>query len=1107
MIQPVKKVIRASAGTGKTYRLSLEFIGLLLQYRPFGLHFSEILVITFTKKATAEIRERIFEHIHAILQGDDSGRELRANIESFFNITISADDLTALRDIYVDMLTNKHLVQISTIDSFTNSIFKTIITPYLGLTDYVVQPAIDDDVKDELYRSILQDEHKLALFRSFFERSELRTIHDYENFVESVIRNRWAYHLIKTAETTRPFVTATSAEERLEAFQSAFSDFAQTLQQYLNQEHADKSVKEVLNNDYALLILNALDQPQIGDISTGFIKIVSNVEELRKNASLLLDDQKNIWNGSKLLRKKSDSDIKEDLLAKLERARLLLADYLFAELLLSEEADLFQIIEHVLNKYDELKFRDKVFTHDDVSYYTFKYLYDPELSLIDGDFVSNSFYEYLSTYTRFVLIDEFQDTSIIQYKILLPIVREVISGAGIKEYGGAIVVGDEKQSIYGWRGGERDLLLNMPAVMHGASELTLDTSYRSDENIISFVNMVFAHPSLHESLREQNIEWPYTPIHAFKKNGAGYVELVLRNIAYGSDSNNQIASAEEAVREFLQHSLQSPMYKDRIRSGKTAILARRNADLDIFAAALDELKIPYMLESSNSILQHRAIKPIFLFLQFFVYHEWMDLLAFLRSDIVLVQAHHLKDILLAYRDNRQDTSNVAGILQSCTHIPEVAKFLPFWQGLADVDPFIIVQRVIEEYNITGHFSQESDVKNINHFLMLIAEFIANNRDYPKSLKGLLDFFRDKGDNETFKQVGLDDTNAITLMTIHKSKGLEFDTVFLYWQLSGGSGRSFREMRPYIEYDAGYTSVNNYLLTFNYDGLVSKSSQRAFTDAVDRREAIEELNNFYVALTRAKSNLYLCFTYRKKDGFAALLNDKKTEKGIPLLFAEHLFGIFQNNYNSIQYDENRDVGYVGEVVGTVKNIPSAAAQELFYLRDYLDTDRSGTAVIDEEQIAREEHVDFKTVFLQNNAVEIGNLVHHYLSFIKTATAEEKERARGKTRSFYGTLIPLPEIEKILIIVNAFIDAHPDVFSPHWTHIYTEFTLFDQHGREQRIDRFMVNEENKTIEIIDYKTGHILEPEQIESYINIIQFLPLVKKEGYSVSGRFLEIDVR
>jgi ATP-dependent exoDNAse (exonuclease V) beta subunit len=1109
MIQPVKKVIRASAGTGKTYRLSLEFIGLLLQYRKVGIHFSEILVITFTKKATAEIRERIFEHMYHILKNDKNGQELRSNIESFFSIRITEDDLAALKEIYIDMLTNKHLVQISTIDSFTNNIFKTIISPYLGMTDYIVQPSIDDDVKDELYRSILQDENTLSVFRSFFERSELRTINDYERFIESVIRHRWAFHLIKSSNAERPFEqTDETTQELLTAFQGAFEEFAHTFQNHLNQDYPEKPARDVLNKDYYNLLSTISPNLTLAEIASVFVKITGDSEYVKKYYDLLLAEKTNIWNGSKVLRKKTDAELKEKLLAQLEKTRILLADYIFADLLLHEESDLFHIIEHVLNKYDDLKFRDKVFTHDDVSYYTFKYLYDPELSLIDGDFVSNSFYEYLSTYTRFVLIDEFQDTSIIQYKILLPIVREVISGAGVKDYGGAIVVGDEKQSIYGWRGGERDLLLNMPAVLHDADELTLDTSYRSDENIITFVNEVFAHPSLHTSLHEQQIEWPYTPINAAKKNGAGYVELFLRNTARGKESSNQIATPEEAVREFLQHTLQSPMYKDNIQSGNVAILARRNADLDIFAAALDELKIPYMLESSNSILEHRAIKPIYFFLQFLIYNEWTDLLSFCRSDIVLIDTPQLKEILLTVRDSERASWDVFGILHSCAHIPEVHKFITVWQSVMhDTDPFSIVQKLIEAYNIPGHFSQESDYKNINRFLTLISDFMANNRDYSHSLKGLLDFCRDEKDSDTFKQVGLDDANAITLMTVHKSKGLEFDTVFLYWQLSGGSGRSSREMRPYLDYDAGYTQVTNYALTFNFDNIIKHSSQRAFVENVERREAIEELNNFYVALTRAKSNLYLCFTYKKSKGFAELLNDKKTEKGIPLLFAEHVLGLFQNKYHYVHYDENRDVGNMGEVAGASKQNASAPADDLSYLKEYLNPDRSTMAIIDEEQVEREEHVDFKTVFLENNVVEIGNVVHYYLSFIKTATEAEKSLARKKTRSFYGTLIPVRDIENILDKVDIFISNHPDIFSRRWTHIYTEFTLFDQNGREQRIDRFMVDEERKIVEIIDYKTGHILEPEQIDTYIDIIQALPLVKKEGYNVTGQFLEIDVK
>ena len=95
----IQKVIRASAGTGKTYRLSLEYIGLLIKFRTYRIHFSEILVITFTKKATAEIRENIFSHIREIIEQTPKGKELIANLKTLLNLDIKSEDIHYLQNI------------------------------------------------------------------------------------------------------------------------------------------------------------------------------------------------------------------------------------------------------------------------------------------------------------------------------------------------------------------------------------------------------------------------------------------------------------------------------------------------------------------------------------------------------------------------------------------------------------------------------------------------------------------------------------------------------------------------------------------------------------------------------------------------------------------------------------------------------------------------------------------------------------------------------------------------------------------------------------------------------------------------------------------------
>ena len=118
MIKIEKIVLKASAGTGKTYRLSLEYLSSLLN----GELYDEILVVTFTKKATEEIKVRIFEHIKEILDNTDTGKELIENIKNINNNIII--DLDKLELIYKEMLINKDKIKIYTIDGFTNIIFK-----------------------------------------------------------------------------------------------------------------------------------------------------------------------------------------------------------------------------------------------------------------------------------------------------------------------------------------------------------------------------------------------------------------------------------------------------------------------------------------------------------------------------------------------------------------------------------------------------------------------------------------------------------------------------------------------------------------------------------------------------------------------------------------------------------------------------------------------------------------------------------------------------------------------------------------------------------------------------------------------------------------------
>ncbi len=789
---------------------------------------------------------------------------------------------------------------------------------------------------------------------------------------------------------------------------------------------------------------------------------------------------------------------------------------MFYSELIPEEKEIQTIAGAVYKKYDEIKFRDKKFTHNDISYYTFKYLYDPELSLIDSFSVTNAFYEYLSTQIRFILIDEFQDTSMIQFKICLPIINEVTSGLGVKEYGGVIVVGDEKQSIYGWRGGERDLLLTMPSLLNDYFQHFLDTSFRSDRIIINFINEIFSNPVLQKKLEPVN--WPYEKVKASKNTGSGYIQFIARNFSNTADESNDISQVEEAIREFVLYTIVPLITENIIDVKKSAILARRNSDLSNIAAVLDEMGIDYILESSSSVLHHRAIKPIIYLFEFLVYRDLFDLLKFFRSDLVLMDSGELKQILEWHKNNNKGEYSTDLLFDDLIQINAVHKVVSLLHNTENTVPgnnsdmfntnlLLFTQNVIREYNLTNLFNQENDLLNINLFLEIIADFENSNRDYPKSLKGFLDYCEDNEQNESFQQLGLDEYNAINLLTIHKAKGLEFESVFLFWNLSAYKGGSSGSLNYYLKYFKNFTGLQNYILNYNYEHIIPYCSSKELKTDADNREIIEELNNIYVALTRAKTNLYINFAYKKKGGLIKLFDDLMNSETIQaeqiILYATYHF--FKQK-NLLHHENNfKSSGTIGHPGKTQQKTLHSSAKDYSFLNKYIDFDNSKYLKLDEDRLKRDEYINFSSVYLKDRDIDKGNIIHYFLSFIKYGSKEEIVFASQKTIGYFGNLIPENTIQELLKQVTEYLKNNlTGYFSDKWDRVFTEYTLFSPAGKELRLDRLMIDQNNKEIIIIDYKTGEYYEQEQMYEYLDAVNSLPIVKKGDYKVIGNFVEI---
>ena len=179
-------ILKASAGTGKTYRLSLEYVASLC----CGNDFKDILVMTFTKKATAEIKDRILKFLKQLKENGKEAKELRENILKLYpEIDFNQ---SKIEKIYEEVVQNRDKLRIYTIDAFTNLIFKKAIAPYLKIYSYEI---IDEEENKKTIFKILDKlftiKEDFAKFKEFLKDNTERDIDNYIDLIDKLLSHRW----------------------------------------------------------------------------------------------------------------------------------------------------------------------------------------------------------------------------------------------------------------------------------------------------------------------------------------------------------------------------------------------------------------------------------------------------------------------------------------------------------------------------------------------------------------------------------------------------------------------------------------------------------------------------------------------------------------------------------------------------------------------------------------------------------------------------------------------------------------------------------------------------------------------------------------------------
>lgn len=1003
--------IKASAGTGKTFRLSLEYILSLID----GIPFEEILVMTFTKKATAEIKEKIFERLEDLLSDNEEKRLNIVNILENLNTNIRINDevLNNLRNTYKKMKLNKNKINIYTIDAFTNIIFKNIVAPIMNLSTFnIINEKENDEYIKYVLLNILNNKKHFELFKTFIENESYRDLNEYKKSIENIIYNRWQYSLIKDKKNLIDKQFLENESDFLEELHNAIS--------FLEKCFVDLK-KDVSKENFckSLIVKNLLGK---------------SIEEQKK---FCFDNYREVIKIAKFYdgrKTRAIKDAKKDELDKLNQNFLTaFAKDVYNKEVIPYEKAIIKILNNVYNLYDERKLKEGKFTFNDISYYVYEYLFNQKYKLLDSYGVSDLFFDLLDMKINTIFIDEFQDTSILQWKILHEI---------IKKSENVICVGDEKQSIYGWRGGEKKLFENLDTILKSEIQ-NLDTSYRSDINIVKVTNSIF------KEISNLNDKWKFIESKVQSKKD-GFVNIFeIENF-----------KDKQYLDLIIKH------LKDNFSNNynNIAIIARTNKVLNEVASYLIDNDIDYNLSSDVDIRESFGVKELIFLLDFLNTRKYINFLEFISSKIFNLDFSFIKILtinkkyienFLFNEDYRIENLNVdENILLILENIKSIINKYDTYDRLNDEE---IINDIFLIFPIINNLTTNDELKNLFSIFTLIKEY--------KYISKFLDYIHSEEFDE--KIYTKDENNKINLISIHKSKGLQYDTVYYINKLSNKSdfGSAF-----YFNMNEDFSDINFSLFTHTkYKEIIKNALDNNIIESYEEKEELEEINNLYVAITRAKHNLIII-----NDKNNSILNNTSSLE---------LGSLYLNNQGILEEKKNVEIIEKEEGFKNYffdKNENNELTTEVNTSKFNLSTERKRM---------------------------IGILIHYFLENLKNLSDDEIEFAKKLCLNKYYINFGDKIIEKIFSEENL-IKIKKEIsflFDEKWTNTFNEFKIFDKNSNVFRLDKVLIRKNNDIIEeilIVDYKTGEHNE-EQLENYKNIL-------KENFKeakIYTKYIELDIK
>lgn len=1060
-------IYKASAGSGKTFTLSVEYIKLLIKDPQ---SYRSTLAVTFTNKATEEMKLRILSQLYGIWKLLPDSKSYIDKIKEDLDVTeeyMSERAGIALHNI----VHNYSYFRIETIDSFFQSVLRNLARELdltanlrIELNDY----QIERNAVDELINSLDENSELLTWIMEYIRENmdddkDWNVIGNIKRFGENIFREYYKTNSKKL-------------NERLleEGF---FKQYTSKLRQMRNEA-------EVEMQNEAAQFFDALNHNgiEINDLNNGkngpagyFIKIkkgIYNNTIVTKRLQKVLDEgsesswvkQKSSKETQGIVRELANSTL-TPLVHHTEDVRQK-NWYIYGSAVLTlRHLNQLRLLNSIENKVRMMNVEQNRFLLSDTHTLLHSLIRDT-----DSPFI----FEKIGNYLENIMIDEFQDTSTVQWQNFKVLLEECMSHG---EQQGNLIVGDVKQSIYRWRSGDWRMLNNIerefPYLNSMLNVCSLDTNFRSSRRVITFNNAFFKRASELEYADQKSSTLDTSSPEQLKKaysdvaqkvpsfrDNHGYVSI---NLLPNEDYRQQaLQKTAEAVSLLLDSGAN---YSD------IAILVRSNDIIQLiaefFANELPDVKIvsdeAFRLDSSVSV---NIIVNAML---------WLT-----HPDNILAKAYIAKAYqTYVLEKSEQETNKLLATAEGIDSALPCA-LIDKRDDLLTMPIFELAEQIYTLFNI-GNIKGEDAY--LYAFYDALTDFIANNT---ADIDSFVEEWNDSIAEKTIQASAID---GIRIITIHQSKGLEFEHVvipFCDWTLEKGNTiwctpqvEPYNEL-PLIPVDFSASQMKGTIYEFDYN-------------EEHLQNCVDNLNLLYVAFTRAASSLFViaqrgtpssrsyiveqAITDIKLEG-SSLDGDPSDKK------AELLFSYGELEIVETKAKKKSDNIFTPEVENM--NVDMATFSNKV---EFKQSNKSRDFVADDDENTDDD--DRK----QLSYIKTGKILHYLFSTINTTDDIDTSLAQLEMDGLIeesGT-----NIKRLRDMLHKRFSNRQvaDWFSSRWT-LFNECTILDYDAatdtvREHRPDRVMKDEKTGEVVIVDFKFGSP-RPEYVEQ---VNRYKALTQNMGY------------